>query len=48
MLIAVSTAVSLDCTVSAFDIIPCLFYPYLLAVASMVYILFGAGKSGKK
>ena len=48
MLIAVSTAVSLDCVVSAFEIIPCLFYPYLLAVASMVYILFGAGKSGKK
>ena len=48
MLIAVSTAVSLECTVSAFEIIPCLFYPYLLAVASMIYILFGAGKGTKK
>ncbi len=48
MLIAVSTSVSLGCAVSAFEIIPCLFYPYLLAVASIVYILFGAGKSVKK
>jgi len=48
MLIAVSTAVSLDASVSAFDIIPCLYYPYLLAVASVVYILFGAGKQTKK
>ena len=47
MLIAVSTAVSLDCTVSAFDVIPNLFYPYLLAVASIVYILLGAGKQKK-
>jgi len=23
---------------------PCLYYPYLLAVASIVYILVGAGK----
>ena len=44
MLVAVSTAISLDCTVSAFDIIPCLFYPYLLAVTSVVFILFWAGK----
>ena len=45
MLIAVSTAISLGCTVSAFDILPCLFYPYLLAVSSMVYIIIGAGKN---
>lgn len=44
MLIAVSTAVSLGSTVSAFEVIPCLFYPYMLAVASIVYILVGAGK----
>ena len=47
MLIAVSTAVSLECTVSAFEIIPCLFYPYLLAVSSILYILLGAGKQKK-
>ena len=44
MLIAVSTATELGSAVSAFEIIPCLFYPYMLAVASLVYILVGAGK----
>ena len=44
MLIAVSTAGG---AVSAFQIMPCLYYPYLLAAACMVYILIGAGK-GKK
>ena len=41
MLIAVSTAGG---AVSAFQIIPCLYYPYLLAAASIIYILVGAGK----
>lgn len=44
MLIAVSTAVNLGSAVKAFDIMPYLFYPYLLAAASIVYILVGAGK----
>ena len=44
MLVAVSTAVSLECTVSAFDIIPCLFYPYLLAVSSIGFIFLWSGK----
>ncbi len=44
MLIAVSTAMSLGATVSAFDIIPVLFYPYLLGVSSLIFILLGAGK----
>ena len=48
MLIAVSTAISLGCTISAFEILPCLFYPYLLAVSSMVYIILGAGKKAAK
>jgi len=30
--------------VSAFQIMPCLYYPYLLAVASVIYILVGAGR----
>ena len=47
MLIAVSTAVSLEASVSAFEIIPCLFYPDLLAVSSIVFILLGASKKGK-
>ena len=42
MLIAVSAS-----GISAFEIIPNLFYPYLLAVASIVYILVGAGKNAK-
>lgn len=44
MLIAVSTAISLGSTISAFEVIPCLFYPYMLAVVSMIYILVGANK----
>ena len=47
MLVAVSTAISLGSVVSAFEIIPYLFYPMALAVASLVYILWGAGKRGK-
>ena len=30
--------------VTAFQIMPCLYYPYLLALACVVYILVGAGK----
>lgn len=44
MLVAVSAAVSLGVTVSAFDILAFLFYPYALAVCSVVYILLGAVK----
>ena len=47
MLVAVSTAISLGSTISAFEIIPCLFYPYILALSSMVYIIWGAGKKHK-
>ena len=44
MLVAVSTAISLDSSVSAFEILPCLFYPYALLASSLVYIIFSAGK----
>ena len=47
MLIAVSTSVSLGSQVSAFEVIPCLYYPYLLAISSLVYILLVAGKQKK-
>ena len=47
MLVAVSTAISLGSTISSFEIIPCLFYPYILALSSMVYIIWGAGKKHK-
>jgi len=46
MLVAVSTAVSLGHTVSAFEIIPCLYYPALLAVASVLFIFINAKKKG--
>lgn len=42
MLVAISAAGG---AVSAFQIMPCLYYPYLLAAASVVYILVRAGKS---
>jgi len=45
MLIAVSTTVALGSRVSAFEIIPLLFYPYLLAVSSIIFILIGSKKS---
>ena len=44
MLIAVSTAVALGATVSAFDILPFLLYPYFLAVSAVVFIFLGAKK----
>ena len=47
MLIAVSTALDLGGEVSAFQVIPYLFYPYLLAVSSLVFILAWAGRAGK-
>ena len=44
MLIAVSSVVALDANISAFDIMPWLFYPGLLAISSMMFILLGAGR----
>lgn len=41
-------AVELGGGISAFQIIPCLFYPYLLAVSSILYILLGAGRQARK
>lgn len=40
MLVAISAAAELGCEVSAFEIIPCLFYPYLLLISSLVFIFF--------
>ena len=47
MLVAVSAAASLGSKVSAFEIIPYLFYPFLLAVCSVVYIIVGGVKKKK-
>ncbi len=38
MLVAISQAKALDCTVSAFEIIPFLLYPFLLLISSLVFI----------
>jgi Na+/H+ antiporter NhaC len=44
MLVAISAAASMGCTVSAFQIMEYLFYPYLLLVASLIAIFFTKGK----
>ncbi len=38
MLVAVSVATELGCTVSAFDVIPNLFYPFMLLLSSLIFI----------
>lgn len=38
MLVAVSVAANLGCTVSAFEVIPNLIYPYMLLVSSLVFV----------
>ena len=40
MLVAISTCATLGCAISAFDIIPLLFYPFLLCLSSLLFILF--------
>ena len=47
MLIAVSTATQLGGAVSSLEVLPCLFYPYLLAASSLIYIVV-LGRRGKK
>lgn len=44
MLVALSAAMALEAKVTAFEIIPFLFYPYLLAVSSLVFIFLDARK----
>ena len=44
MLVALSAAASLGSKISAFEIMPFLFYPFLLAVCSVVYIIVGGVK----
>lgn len=45
MLVAVSAASELGCEVSAFDIIPNLFYPYMLLLSSLFFIFVLSEKS---
>ena len=46
MLVAISACAELGLTISAFEIIPLLFYPYLLLVSSLLFIALG--KKGAK
>ena len=48
MLVAVSTAVELGCEVSAFDILPNLYYPYMLLISSLIFIFFVPSKRDKR
>ena len=48
MLLAVTAANELGNTISAFDIMPKLFYPFMLAICSLIFILVGAGKGKNK
>ena len=47
MLVAISQAAMLDAAVSAFDIMPHLYYPYLLCVSSLVFIFVEARHKNK-
>lgn len=44
MLVAISAAAEMGADVSAFDIIPNLFYPYMLLVSSLIFIFFVPSK----
>ncbi len=44
MLVAISAATSLGVSISAFEIIPSLFYPYLLCISSLIFIVINAKK----
>ncbi len=48
MLVAVSTAAALGYTVSAFEIIPFLFYPFALLISSLVFIFIIPDKKQNK
>ena len=47
MLVAISAVAELEGQISAFDIIPKLFYPYLLLISSLVFIFFIPSKEKK-
>ena len=47
MLVAISAAAELGCELSAFDIMPNLFYPFMLFISSMLTIFFVSEKKEK-
>lgn len=48
MLVALSAVAELGGSISAFDIIPKLYYPYLLLISSLVFIFLIPDRKGKK
>ena len=48
MLVAVSLATASGLAVSAFDIIPNLFYPFVLLVATLIFIFFFSGRKDEQ
>ena len=48
MLIAISTAAELGLDISAFDIMPNLYYPYILLVSVLFFMFFGINKKKNK
>ena len=47
MLVAISAATELGCEISAFDIMPNLYYPYILFISSLIFIFFIQNKEPK-
>ena len=47
MLVAISVATEMGCTISAFQIMGCLFYPYALLVTSLIAIFLVKGNTKK-
>lgn len=47
MLVAISAASGLGCTVTAFDIIPFLFYPFFLLISTLIFIFIIPEKKAK-
>ena len=48
MLVALSAATELGCTVSAFEVLPLLFYPMMLLVSSLVFIFIIPDRKAKE
>jgi len=47
LLVAISACAGMDQAISAFEIIPCLFYPYLLLLSSLLFIYVIPERKGK-
>lgn len=48
MLVAISAATELGCEVSAFDIMPNLYYPYMLLISSLIFIFVVSDKKSER